>query len=235
MRKHRTQVISNIIIFVMLAGLAVVSFPLKSASVAKVNPNVIYAGDISSDKVSFMINVYWGTEYLDGMLDVLDEYGVHTTFFVGGTWVSQNTAMLKEIIARGHEVGNHGYHHKDHDKLSEDMNVKEIEMMHRLVSANADYEMRLFAPPSGAYSDTTVEVASRLGYKTIMWTRDTVDWRDKDSTIIYNRAIKNIKGGDLVLMHPTEKTLEALPKILAYVQNAGLVATTVSDNIFASV
>ncbi len=235
MRKRRTQVISNIIIFVMLVGLAVVSFPLKSASVARVNPNVIYSGDTSSDKVTFMINVYWGTEYLDGMLDVLDEYGVHTTFFVGGVWVSQNTAMLKEIIARGHEVGNHGYHHKDHDKLSEDMNIKEIDLTHKLVLANADYEMRLFAPPSGAYSDVTVDVASRLGYKTIMWTRDTVDWRDKDATVIYNRAIKNIKGGDLVLMHPTEKTLEALPKILAYVQNAGLVATTVSDNIFASV
>ena len=91
--------------------------------------------------------------------------------------------------------------------------------------------MNLFAPPSGAYSKTTVEVASNLGYQTIMWTRDTIDWRDKDADLIYSRAVKDAKGGDLVLMHPTEKTLEALENIIITLQEKGLKVTTVSDTL----
>ena len=91
--------------------------------------------------------------------------------------------------------------------------------------------MNLFAPPSGSYNKTTIEVAESLGYKTIMWTRDTIDWRDKDAKLIYNRAIKDIKGGDLILMHPTEKTRDALGEILSYIEQNNLIATTVSNTI----
>ena len=64
-----------------------------------------------------------------------------------------------------------------------------------------------------------------------MWTRDTIDWRDKDAELIYQRAIKNAKGGDLILMHPTEKTLEALPKIIDYFQTNGFNLTTVTQTL----
>ena len=100
-----------------------------------------------------------------------------------------------------------------------------------IVQANLGVEMDLFAPPSGAYNDTTVNVATQLGYKTIMWTHDTIDWRDKDKNLIYNRAVKDAKGGDLVLMHPTEKTLVALPEIIATLQEKGLNVTTVSQTL----
>ena len=74
-------------------------------------------------------------------------------------------------------------------------------------------------------------VATELGYKTIMWTRDTIDWRDKDQELIYNRAIKDAKGGDLILMHPTACTLEALEKIIINLQEQGFELTTVSENL----
>ena len=91
--------------------------------------------------------------------------------------------------------------------------------------------MNLFAPPSGAYDKLTVSCADSLGYKTIMWTRDTIDWRDHDADLIYNRAIKNASGGDLVLMHPTQSTVEALPRIIEYFQTNGFNLTTVSQTI----
>ena len=91
--------------------------------------------------------------------------------------------------------------------------------------------MNLFAPPSGAYNSTTIDVADELGYKTIMWSKDTIDWRDKDTDIIFQRATNNVTGGDLILMHPTEATLEALPKILDYYRSNNLTVCTVSQNI----
>ena len=73
------------------------------------NENVIYNGNRSSNKVSLMINVYWGTEYLDDMISIFEKYGVKTTFFVGGQWVEKEPEMLNKIISKGHEIGNHGY------------------------------------------------------------------------------------------------------------------------------
>ena len=225
----KLRIISNIIIVAILMSLVIISIPFNGSVKASVNPDVIYQGDISQNKVSFMINVYWGNEYIEDMLDVLDLYKVKTTFFVGGSWFAKNVELAKEIYKRGHEIGNHGYNHKDQDKLTYQQNYDEIEKTHLLVSANLGIEMNLFAPPSGAYNDTTVNVAKELNYKTIMWTHDTIDWRDKNTELIFKRATRDLSNGDLILMHPTKNTLDALSQILAYAQNNGFIATTVTD------
>ena len=91
--------------------------------------------------------------------------------------------------------------------------------------------MNLIAPPSGAYNTTTVNVAKSLNYKTIMWPRDTIDWRDKDENLVFTRAINKINGGDLILMHPTAHTLKALPRILNFIKSKDLTCSPVSTTI----
>lgn len=227
----KVRFVTNSVIVLIFIALIAVAIPFSSSVSTSVNPDVIYSGDTTQNKVSFMINVYWGTEYIEDMLDVLDVYNVKTTFFVGGSWFAKNVDMAKEIYKRGHEIGNHGYNHKDHDKISAQQNYDEIHKTHLLVKANLDIEMNLFAPPSGAFNDVTVDTAKSLNYKTIMWTHDTIDWRDKDTDLIVKRATKNLSNGDLILMHPTKNTLEALPLILAYSQNNGFETTTVSKTL----
>ena len=82
--------------------------------------------------------------------------------------------------------------------------------------------------------DNMFRVCEALGYKVVMWTRDTIDWRDHDAKLIATRALDGIKAGDLILMHPTEKTVEALPEILDKIAAAGLVADTVTATIAAT-
>jgi len=216
----------------MLIGLFTFTINIDSDYVFSYsNPNVIYNGNTQSNKVSLMINVYWGNEYLDKMLNILDDYKIKTTFFVGGSWVAKYPDMLSKIHNKGHEIANHGYFHKDQNKLSYDQNINEIEKCHQIVKELIGVEMNLFAPPSGAFSQNTLDASNDLGYQTIMWTLDTIDWRDQDSDLIFDRATKKVSGGSLVLCHPTEKTLDALPKILKYYQNNNYQITTVSDNI----
>ena len=200
---------------------------------ANVVNGVYYSGNENSNKVTLMINVYWGTEYLDEMLEILKDNDVKTTFFVGGTWAVKESDMLEKIYNQGHEIANHGYYHKDQGKLSAEKNYEEILNTHNLVKSLIGVDMNLFAPPSGSYNKKTVEVASQLGYKTIMWTegRDTVDWRDKDSDLIFERAVKNCKGGDFVLMHPTQATKDALGRIIKHLKNEGFQLCTVSENL----
>ena len=67
--------------------------------------------------------------------------------------------------------------------------------------------------------------------KTILWSKDTIDWRDKDEGKIYTRATKNAVKGDFVLMHPTKATTGALDDILKYYQTLNLQLVTVSENL----
>lgn len=216
----------------MLGGLIALTTVQDLTNVFSGNDNQpYYIGNTANKNVTLMVNVYWGNEYLPGMLKTLADEGVKTTFFVGGVWASKYSDLLQAIYDGGHEIGNHGFFHKDHKNLNYENNQKEIYNTHKLVKELLGVEMTLFAPPSGAYGKTCLAVAGELGYKTIMWSKDTIDWRDKNRDIIYNRAVKNPKNGDLILMHPTEATAKALPDIIKFYKEQGFNLTTVSENI----
>ena len=224
---------ANVVIVLMLSTLAIFAFNNSTSMSVQADVRVIYAGDESSNNVSFMVNVYQREDLVLNMLDILDLYKVKTTFFIGGCWAVNNLDVVKEIYSRGHELGNHGFYHKDQSKLNYQENRQEIQTCHEVVKKNLGVEMTLFAPPSGAYDTATVDAASDLNYKTIMWTHDTIDWRDQDADLIFNRAINNLSNGDLILMHPTEKTVQAFANIISTAINNGFNPTTVSNCLLA--
>ena len=227
--KFFRYVVANLAMGLIVVGL--LAFTLSGNTVTASGEKLpVYKGE-SKTKVSLMINVYWGTEYIDDMLDIFERNGVTTTFFVGGMWVAENDGVLKKIYEKGHEIGNHGYFHKDHKKLSAERNAEEIGVTHRLVKSVLGIDMKLFAPPSGSFGKTTLKQAEALGYTTIMWSKDTIDWRDHDTEKIYNRATKNLEGGDLILMHPTKNTVEALDRIIKYALEHNLQVSKVSETL----
>ncbi len=227
------NIFANGIIAFTLIGLFFLTYTSDALNAfSNISPyDAIYTGDTNSNNITLMFNVYWGNEYLDSILSTLKENNVKTTFFIGGTWAEKYPELLQKIYEDGHEIANHGYYHKDHKTITYDRNVSEISNAHNLIKQQLGIDMDLFAPPSGSFSDTTLEVADSLGYRTIMWTRDTIDWRDQNADIIYQRAIKNATGGDLILMHPTLKTAEALPNIISKLKELGFNLTTVSENL----
>jgi len=228
-RKYVASIIIAISVFVV--GAVAVFGQTDTILTNNVVNGVIYSGNENSNNVSLIINVYWGEEYLDDMLDILKEKKAKATFFVGGTWAVKNEDLLKRMKEDGHELGNHGYSHKDCDKLSKQQLEDEISKTHAIVKCFTGDEMKLFMPPSGAYDSLTVEVADDLGYKTIMWSRDTIDWRDQNKNLILSRATQDGKGGDLILMHPTLETKNALGEIIDYYISNGYNLVTVSKNI----
>ena len=233
MNSKKVKLISNIIIAVVIIGVFLVGFlPDKSITISGENSyNAIYNGSRELNNVSIMINVYENTEVVEKMLELFKEKGVKATFFVGGCWADDNLETLKKIISDGHELGNHGYFHKDHKKLSETANFDEINNCDKIVYALTGYKMTLFAPPSGAFSKNTLKVCKNLNYKTIMWSKDTIDWRDSDENLIISRATKNLKNGDFILMHPKTHTLNALVKIIDTIKEKGYNLVTVTESL----
>lgn len=226
------NIFSNLIIAGMLAFLFGISYFGGVMNVfSSGDYKVYYHGNLEKNNISLMINVYWGDEFLDDMLKIFEKHNVKTTFFVGGMWANKNNQMLKRFLKEGHELGNHGFFHKDHKNLSLEKNQEEIFTTHELVKSITGVEMSLFAPPSGSFSQQTLNVAKNLGYKTIMWTYDTVDWRDKNAQLIFERATQKANNGNLILMHPTKHTVLALENIIEFFHKKSFNLTTVSENI----
>lgn len=235
--KFRTFCANFVIIATLLMSFAVAfvaAYPEKS-DVMTVN-NAIYEGNKESGKVALTFNVYERTDNVLKIAEILNDYGAKATFFVGGCWVAKNADTLLKLSSNGFEIGNHGYSHRDHAELNVKSNADEIRVTERLIdnalSSLPDYKnSKLFAPPSGSMGENMFIVCKDMGYKVIMWTSDTIDWRDHDANLIFERATNNLKAGDIILMHPTDDTVTALPKILEYISAQGLTADIVSNVI----
>jgi predicted xylanase/chitin deacetylase len=212
----------------------VAAYPVEE-KIEQVN-NAVYNGKTDCGKIALTFNVYERADNVAKIAEILDEYGFKSTFFVGGCWAAKNGDTLLRLASSSHEIGNHGYSHLDHAKLSRKRNEEEIRITEKVIDSSLsslpDYaNSKLFAPPSGSMSNAMFDACKELGYTVIMWTRDTIDWRDHNPDLIFERATKNLKAGDIILMHPTDATVAALPRILEYIKSQNLVADTVSNVI----
>lgn len=231
MKSKFIPVVTNGILVITVIAVSLVGFLGGSVlAVSNEYSNLFYSAE-NGTGVSLMFNVYEHTDNVYAILDILDEYGAQATFFIGGSWADDNVDCVREIFNRGHEIASHGYFHKDHSRMTYDENLEEIRPSVKLLGMICNTEIALFAPPSGAYSSETLAACAYLDLKVVLWSRDTVDWRDSDADLIFTRATQNLAIGEFVLMHPVGCTVTALPKILSYIRDAGLSAVTVSRNL----
>lgn len=230
--KLKETLVINMIIVVMLfiiGGYSVRDSISVETFIMQNEP--IYKIDTEEKTVSLMINVYQGEEYVKEYLKLFEKENIKVTFFLGGSWIVKNTDTVKEIFDNGHEIGNHGYNHKMHTKLTSEQSKNEITRTNELIRQITGKDCVLFAPPSGDVNENVVKDASDCGCATIMWSSDTIDWRDQDVDKIYNRVKRNIKPGLLVLMHPTDATLKALPDIILLLKANGYIFKTVGEQL----
>ena len=229
----KISLITDTLLVVIFALVFAVSFfPSKIVPIySPVGLAPIYSGNPQNTAVSLMFNVYENTEVVEKIIDKLDDKGIKATFFVGGCWADDNEKTLKKIVSSGHEIASHGYFHKDHKKLTYNKNVEEIKNSVTIIESLSGAKINLFAPPSGSFSQDTLDSCEYLGYKLIMWSKDTIDWRESDIDLIVKRATDNVSAGDLILMHPKEHTLSALDEIIDKITLKGLKFLTVSENV----
>ncbi|MBA4494380.1 polysaccharide deacetylase family protein [Paenactinomyces guangxiensis] len=190
----------------------------------------IYRGNEQKKAAAIMVNVAWGTEYLPAMLDILAKEKVKATFFLDGSWLSKHPEEAKKILRAGHEIGNHAYSHPLMSQISRERIIREITRTQKLIQDTLHVQSRWFAPPAGDFSRQVLEAAQEQRMKTVLWTVDTVDWR-KSSTpeMMVSRIEKNIGPGHLILTHPTDRTVKALPQIIRTVKRKGIKLGTVGD------
>ncbi|MBW5444523.1 polysaccharide deacetylase family protein [Cohnella sp. CFH 77786] len=190
----------------------------------------IYRGNPAKPMVALMINVAWGDEYLPSMLETLDAENVKATFFLDGSWLSRHMETAKNILNRGHELSNHAYTHPNMSALDMARQRREIGRTEELLK-KLGVRNRWFAPPSGDYDARTVKAAGEFGLRTVLWTLDTLDWRNPPASAVVDKIARRIGPGQLVLMHPTSASRDALKGMIASIRAKGYRLGTVTETL----
>ncbi len=228
-------------IFILLAGILVTAALLAQvflpAGVLGVMGRQrlvpIYFVDTDEKKIAISFDASWGAEFTPTILDILRENNIKTTFFLTGFWIEKYPDMVKKIVAEGHELGNHTYTHPHLNTLNKDSIIKELERVHAALHDLSGKEPTLFRPPFGEYSNKVIEAADELGYLTIQWSVDSLDWKDLGKDTIVKRVTEKMHPGAIVLFHNNGRyTAEALPQIIAYAKKNGYSIIPISELLY---
>lgn len=169
------------------------------------------------------------------IMDILEKYGITSTFFLTADWMRQNPEDAKAIVARGHEIGNHSVNHPSFPKLSREQMLAQIRETHQTARDLTGVDMCLLRFPYGDYSNAAVDAVKECGYYGIQWSVDSIDWRNEGRQVIIDRVLnhKNLGNGSIILMHMAAKyTPSALEEIIQGIQAKGYTIVPVSQLIY---
>ncbi len=194
------------------------------------NATAIYRGNPSKNMVTFTFDATYGDNQTNTLLDILRRNNIKATFFLSGIWVENYPQLTRNIAQAGHEIGNHTYTHPHLPQLSLSQVANQIVSTGNIIRNTVGRTPYLFRPPFGEYDQSVLNTAARLGYLTIMWTVDSLDWQSPGVDAIINRVVNNIEPGAIILMHQAAaQTPLALQTIIDRLRNQGYSFGTVTE------
>ncbi|HEX3046457.1 MAG TPA: polysaccharide deacetylase family protein [Bacillota bacterium] len=177
------------------------------------------------------------SQFTPKILDVLKKYNVKATFFVVGSQIEKYPEIFKRIIREGHAIGSHSYQHLNICRLSAAKIKFQLNKNQELIQNNGGSALVYYRPPYGALDPTSIELISKNGYKIVLWTIDSLDWRGFKKQQVLANVVPKLKNGYIILQHcgtQTQKeslngTVEALPGIIESAQRLGCRFTTIPE------
>ena len=173
--------------------------------------NAYFIGDTTQNTIYLTFDCGYENGNTEPILDALKKHDVKATFFVVGNFLETSPEMVKRMIAEGHTVGNHTYHHLDMSSISSmDAFKKETQDVENLFEQITGTPItKFYRPPQGKYNIENLKMAQELGYHTFFWSLAYVDWyQDKQPTKdeAFGKLLKRIHPGAIVLLHSTSST-----------------------------
>ena len=161
------------------------------------------------------------------VLDVLQQYGVSATFFVVAEAAARYPAVVERMVAEGHEVALHGWHHRSALLLAPWTVWREVAHGRALVAAVAGRPPRFYRPPWGHHNLMTWLVPGLLGLRRALWSVAPDDWRsDRPPDVIARHVVRYALPGAVVVLHDAggdrTRTVSALPPMILGLRRLGL-------------
>ncbi len=189
--------------------------------------NAYYVADTEEKKIYLTFDCGYENGNTEAMLDALKKHNVKATFFVVGHYLESAPDIVKRMVAEGHTVGNHTYHHPDMSQISDAAAFqKEMDDVRSCYKELIGEEMPMYyRPPQGKYSLSNLQMAKDLGYSTFFWSLAYVDWNVDDQpakSVAMEKLTKRVHPGAVVLLHNTSKTnAEVLDELLTEWEKMG--------------
>ena len=162
------------------------------------------------------------------LLDGLEERGVKATFFLCGYRIRQYPDMAARIAQAGHELGCHGFTHDSMAAMSRRDIAEEIAATLALMPEGS--RVKLLRPPGGCCSDAVRQVAEAKKMPILQWSVDPQDWAIHDAAVVKARVLKNVRDGDVILLHDmSTSSVQAALSIIDTLTARGFHFTTVSQ------
>jgi peptidoglycan/xylan/chitin deacetylase (PgdA/CDA1 family) len=171
------------------------------------------------------------------LLDILKKHNVPATFFVTGIHSQEYPALVQRMALEDHEIGNHSYSHPDFNHKSNKFILNEIRKTNKIIYKLTGKQPVFFRPPGGYLSFDMVDLIRKEEMIIAYWTyqQDSKDWANTSASRIADHVIKNIKPGQIIILHdgcPNGlQTAKAVDTIIAKLSIQGYEFLTLSDLI----
>ena len=161
------------------------------------------------------------------LLDALEKYNAHATFFMLGQKVPSYETEVKKMKEIGCELGSHSYDHTNLVSLDSKGVKKQMSDTDNNIKKAVGSGVTVMRPPYGAINDT---VRKNVGLPMILWNIDTLDWKTRNAKKTINTVMKNVGDGDIILLHDIHtESVDAAIKLIPKLQKAGYQLVTVSE------
>lgn len=191
----------------------------------------VFRGNPAKQAVGFAVNVAWDRSgSLATILKSFDKAGARATFFITGRWAKANPDRVKDIVRGGHEIAIHGYDDtKEPFKMSREELVQDIALAKRTLEEISGQPVHLYSPHMSQINKTIAKVAAELNLRPVLYSLDTVDWKNPQPSVVVNRILDGAENGSIVLIHPTPSAARALDQALAGLAGRGFQILTVGE------
>ena len=194
------------------------------------NAVAIYRGNPSKRMVALTFDATYGDNQTTRLLQILRDNNIRATFFMSGIWPLNYPSPAAAIAAAGHEIGNHSLTHPHMTQIPLTEVINQIVRTGALIKNIIGISPYLFRPPFGEYNQLILNTVAARGYLTIMWTVDSLDWKNPGVDQIINRVVNNTVPGAIILMHQAAtQTPDALPTIISRLRQQGYSFGTVTQ------
>jgi cellulose synthase/poly-beta-1,6-N-acetylglucosamine synthase-like glycosyltransferase/peptidoglycan/xylan/chitin deacetylase (PgdA/CDA1 family)/spore germination protein YaaH len=204
-------------------------------------PALYHQGAADKTKVAITFDDGPDPEWTPRVLDLLKARGLKATFFLLGVNAEDHPALVRRIVAEGHEIGNHTYSHRNMAEMPPWRWRLELDATERLIETITGRSTSLFRPPYDA-DVTPTDIAQlaplrfaehELGYSVVLESIDPQDWARPGADTIVQRVKEQRRSGNIILLHDAggdrSQTLAALPRILDWLAERGDQVVSLSE------
>lgn len=210
---------------------------------------IVWSVDTDSPLAALTFDDGPDPEFTPQILDILERFDVPGTFMVMGYNAEHNQKMVREMIARGHEIGGHGWRHLNLAEVGVPEVKREVGFGIERIEDIAGVETKVFRPPYGRMSEATVQMLGQLRKDLIIWsvTRGDLGWEDPQR--IARHIVRETKPGSVIDLHDgigrgtfardegfaqrlrrrRMIEIDALPRVIRGIQDKGIELVTVTS------